>query len=106
MSEGSQGSERASAGGGERGSEGMRHRRYTPAEDAMMKSEGMDEDWIEKVLKITSALYRLYIGHRRRRACCAGIDVPVLEMTASAAAFQPVHGTCLHMSMRMSTHTR
>ena len=31
-----------------------------------------------------AALYRLYIGHRRRRVHCTGTDVPVLKMTASA----------------------
>ena len=29
-----------------------------------------------------AALYRLYIGHRRRHAHCAGTDVPLLKPTA------------------------
>ena len=50
--------------------------------------------------------YRLYIGHRRRHVYCAGVDVPVPKMTASARAFQRrvvrTDRVSARMSVRMS----
>ena len=51
----------------------------------------------------------LYIGHRRRHVYCAGIDVPVLRMTASAESFPDgtqhfAHRMSIRTSMHMSIH--
>ena len=59
------------------------------------RSSGPTRMWASRC-----SVYRLCIGHRR----CAGIDVPVLEMCASARAFQQYVAHACLMSVRMYVH--
>ena len=58
---------------------------------------------------IADGIYRpsptAYIGHRRRHVFCAGRDVPVLNMTASAESFRTVRRTCpAHVDTHVEMH--